>query len=111
MVSLLKLMSSRNPDNDILSEIAYSGQMDPCQEFSETDAFWTSFGVGGCDDGFVPDKDGLFCYKALPERMTRDDGDENCHDAFDAELMLFENEASILAFAPLFKSGLNGVDR
>ena len=60
-MDLLKLMISKNPNNEIAANRVFSGGYDQCELFSENDSFWDE--TQSCDDNFLPDSQGK---KSLP---------------------------------------------
>ena len=41
ILSLLLLMASKNPNNDIAARVVLDGGYNPCQTFAENSSFWT----------------------------------------------------------------------
>ncbi len=103
ILSLLKLMASKNPNNDIAAQIALKGGYDPCPVFRLGGAFWDE--NEGCDPDFIPDYANGYCYKVLPELASLDDGENNCEYYYDAEMVLFESNKQVNGLISLIKSG------
>ena len=56
MLDLLRLMISKNPDNEIAAKLIFNRQFDPCESYSENEAMWNN--SLGCDNGFHIDNAG-----------------------------------------------------
>ena len=97
----MRLLSSKNPSNDIIAKIAFDGGL--CQKMNENAKFWTE--NPECDPGFVPDRSNGYCYRLLSGLKTLDDGDAFCEDQLDAELLLFDLNDEVDGFIDLIETG------
>ena len=104
LLSMLKLMSSKNPSNDISAQTASGGGV--CQKINENEKFWRE--NQNCDSGFVPDYANGYCYKVLPEMKSFDEGDDYCEYFHDAELLLFDKPSEVDGFIDLIEKGILG---
>ena len=59
----------------------------------------------GCDPNFVPDLDSNYCYLTVSTLENLDDGEKICQNAYDAELVTFNNNVEIIRIISLIKSG------
>ncbi len=101
ILDLLKMLSSKNPSNDIAAQIAFDDGV--CQKINENGSFLME--TPECDSGFVPDHDNGYCYKVLSDLKTFDDGDDACENQLDAELLLFDLPQELDGFINLIKTG------
>jgi hypothetical protein len=101
ILDLLKLLSSKNPSNDIAAQIAFDDGV--CQKINENGSFLME--NPECDSGFVPDHDNGYCYKVLSDLKTFDDGDDACENQLDAELLLFDLSQELDGFLDLIDRG------
>ncbi len=101
ILDLLKLLSSKNPSNDIAAQIAFDDGV--CQKINENGSFLMT--NPECDSGFVPDHDNGYCYKVLSDLKTFDDGDDACENQLDAELLLFDLPQELDGFINLIEAG------
>jgi hypothetical protein len=105
----LKLLSSKNPNNEIAAEVAFAADShlpyDPCKAFDLDASFW--YETPPCDSDFVADNKNGYCYKILLQKLSRDDGEQYCNYNYDAEMILFDNSYQAAGFVDLFKSGSN----
>ena len=53
VLDLLRLMISKNPDNELAAKIIYNRGYNPCETFSDYDDFWSL--LNECPDDFVRD--------------------------------------------------------
>ena len=107
IISLLKLLASKNPKNDIEAAVVIAGDSDfpydPCKAFDPEASFWSD--TPPCDPDFIPDNKGGYCYKILSQKLSRDDGEKHCEYNYDAEMILFDQANQSIGFISLFKSG------
>ncbi len=103
ILSLLKLMSSKNPVNEIAANIAFEGGYDPCDTFTGNEIFWTK--NDGCEDGFIQDSNKEYCYKILTTLESLSDGQSKCEYEYDADLILFYTNFEVLSFLKLVETG------
>ena len=99
ILSLLKFLNSKNPDNDIAAQIAINKKFDPCIDAS------TSKLLTKCDDGFVPDYVNGYCYRVHPIQKDLNEGDFECDFDYQAEMIQFETNGAVDGFISLLKSG------
>jgi hypothetical protein len=104
ILSLLKLMASKNPQNDIAANILIDGGYDPCRKFPDNSTFWTN--KIGCDPGFTADDKSGYCYMLLPNKENIQDGDKYCKNYYDAELVSFDTSSEVNGFLKLFTEGI-----
>ncbi len=104
ILSMLKLMASKNPSNDIAATILLHGGYNPCTKLSSNSSVWKS--NIGCDAGFFPDKKTGYCYKLLPHKRNLEDGENDCKNNYDAELILFDTNIEVDGFLKLIASGI-----
>ena len=104
ILSLLKLMSSKNPMNNLAAKIALDGGYDPCSKFSGNEKFWSQ--MTACETGFIPDYSNGYCYKVLPTFDTLNDGKKKCEYDNNAELLLFNSNSEVTEFINLILSGI-----
>ena len=98
------MMSSRNPMEEIATNIARKGGYDPCERFPENDAFWTK--NSACDSGFIPDYNSGYCYRVLLMQEIFDNADRACTSQYDAELLLFDTDFEVKSLIELLKTGI-----
>jgi hypothetical protein len=103
ILSLLKLMSSKNPVKEIAANIALEGGYDPCTKFTGTERFWKK--NIGCDPGFTPGTGNEYCFKVLPTLETMSDGQRRCQYEYGAEMILFRSDSEVLDFFHLIHRG------
>ena len=105
ILSLLKLIASKNPTNDVIAKVGFDGRRgsSKCQNVNPKLPFWTSDPI--CDADFVPDVANGYCYKLLPDLMSLDDGDEFCNSNYDAEVVGFDTKGEIHGLAKLIAKG------
>jgi hypothetical protein len=101
IIDLLKMMSSKNPSNDITARIAFDNGV--CQKINQNSKFLKE--NPACDPGFVPDHLNGYCYKVLTDLKTFDDGDDACENQLDAELLLFDLSQELDGFIDLIDRG------
>ena len=104
ILSLLQILASKNPSNDIAAKIILDGGYSPCQRYSEDDIFWSK--NIGCDSGFIPDYINGYCLMVLPTKETLTDGDNLCKNNYDAELILFDKNEEVDSMITLIKTGI-----
>ena len=97
-------MASENPTNDIAATILLHGGYNPCTKFSANSTLWKN--NIGCDDGFLPDRNGTYCYMFLPQKRSLEDGETECKNDYDAELILFDTNKEVDGFLKLISSGI-----
>ena len=107
IISLLKLMSSKNPMNDLAAKIALDGGYDPCNKFSGNETFWTK--TPECDPGFTPDYNSGYCYKVLPTLYNLNDGQNECEYQYAAEMVLFNSNQEVDGMINLIQTGRSKV--
>jgi hypothetical protein len=103
ILSLLKLLSAKNPLNSIAAKIALDGGYDPCDNFSGNETFWTK--NPECEPGFIPDYTSGYCYKVLSTLETLNDGQKKCEYSYDAEMILFNSNSEVQGFINLIQQG------
>jgi len=91
LLSLIKLMISRSPDNSIAASVVFNATQWPC-----------TLGNITCPRGFVLDASNSVCYFVLPD-LTSGYSDILCPES---TLVQFYNDAEINGFVNLLKSGL-----
>jgi hypothetical protein len=101
ILDLLKLLSSKNPSNDIAAQITFDDGV--CQKINENGSFLME--NPECDSGFVPDHANGYCYKILTDLKSFDDGDDACENQLDAELLLFDLPQELDGFINLIDKG------
>jgi len=104
IISLLKLMSSKNPMNDLAAKIALDGGYNPCTKFTGNESFWDK--NAGCDFGFIPDYDNGYCYGVLPDVENLNDGENKCNYNYAAEMILFNSNSEVNGFINLIQKGI-----
>ncbi len=104
ILSLLNLMSSKSPFDDIAAKIVLDGGYDVCKKFPPNDVFWIN--NVGCDYGFIPDATNGYCYTVLSTLENLDDGESGCKIQYDAELLLFDTKSQVEGFIKLVRSGI-----
>ena len=105
ILSLLKLMVSKNPMNDIDSKIALNGGYDPCTNFFGNESFWTE--NAGCEPGFVPDKNNVYCYKVLSKLENFNNGKQICKYNYKAEMVLFHSNLEVKGLIKIILQGVS----
>ena len=105
IIDLLSLLSSKDPDNEIATQIILDGGYDPCDTLGKkSKSFWKE--LEGCGAGFIPDPVNGYCYKLIPEmKLNLDEGEKYCEMNYDADLILFYSNAEVDGFLNIFKSG------
>ncbi len=104
ILSLLKLMSSKNPSNDIATQILLHRGYDPCLKFTDNEKFWSSYKP--CEPGFIPDFKNGYCYYLLPIKKNLQDGDDFCRNNYDGELLLFDKNSEVEELITLINTSL-----
>jgi hypothetical protein len=104
ILGLLKLMSSKNPVNEIAANIALDGGYDPCTKFTGNEDFWKK--NAGCDPGFTPGPGNEYCFKVLPTLETMSDGKRKCQYEYGADMILFLSNSEVIRFFNLVKRGI-----
>lgn len=105
ILSLLKLLASKNPTNDISAKIAFDGGYDPCKNFAVNQIFFTE--NVGCEPGFVTDDEyGYFCYRVLPTLETLNEGEKKCEYSYDAEAVLFHTNYEVKMLMNVIQTGI-----
>ncbi len=97
-------MASKNPTNEIATQIALSGGYDPCLNYSEDGILWTK--NVGCDPDFIPDFKNGYCYFFMPTKETFYDGEQLCKNKFEAELLLFDTNDQVKTLIEMIEKGL-----
>ena len=105
IVGLLNLLASKNPSKYIISQIAAYQVYDICETYNSKDSFWND--SLGCDPDFVPDYTGGYCYKVMPEKSNKFDGEMSCSLIDDAELLKFDRNIEAKGFISLLSKGKN----
>ena len=109
IISLAKLLTSKNPDGDISAAVALEGGYNPCDNSSvvnQTQTMRRKRSSGSdCEAGFVADVINGFCYTVLPESTYFDAGSTNCTDTFEAEALTFQKDSQVDGLLGLLKSG------
>jgi hypothetical protein len=96
-------MASKNPTNEIASNILLDGGYDPCTKFPPNATFWTN--KSECDPGFISDNSSGYCYMLLPNSKSLKAGDEYCKNNYDAELISFDTKSDVDGFFTLIING------
>jgi hypothetical protein len=109
VVSLVKLLTSKDPDGDIAAAVALEGGYNACGNSSQQSRKKRSTD-SDCGAGFVADVVNGFCYTVLPTSTFLDDGDSNCIKNFEAEVLVFENDYQVDGLLGLLKSGELPID-
>ncbi len=97
-------MSSKNPIDEITTNIALDGGYDPCTKFTGNEDFWIK--NAGCDPGFTPDNGNEYCFKVLSTLETMSDGKRKCQYEFGSDMILFLSNSEVLQFFNLVKKGI-----
>ncbi len=105
IINLLKMLSSKNPVNEIAAKIALDGGYDPCSKFTGNENFWKN--TPHCDLGFVVDHANGYCYKVLPSLENFNDGKITCNYNYDAEMVLFYSDPEVKSFINLALKGIS----
>ena len=101
ILELLKLMAQRDPNLDIESSIATSSIFDPCKyDLLRKNEIFT-----GCENGSIPDLEEKYCYKVLPKTNNFEDGQFDCEDIYDSNLIQFDNNEAVLGFLAILDKG------
>ena len=103
VLEFLKILSLKNPNNNIASRIALNENFDPCliSLFRNTTASYI------LEPGFIPDADCRYSYKVLESKSNLEDGKFECDYKYDAKMIQFDDNQAILAFMAMQKSGNN----
>ncbi len=104
ILGLLKLMGSKNPENDITAKVLLDGGYDPCTKFPDNATFWTR--NIGCEKGFIPDFKNGYCYMFIPNKGNFQDGEKICKLNYDAGLVSFDTNAEVDGFFSLINQGM-----
>ena len=110
VLSLVKLMTSKNPDSDITALVALDGGYNPCDNSSffsvpESKRRRKRSVYNGCDEGFVADTANGYCYIVVEELTYFDDGETTCQNSYDADVVQFENDSYVDGLIGLLNSG------
>ena len=103
IISLLKIMSSKSPVNEIAAQIALDGGYNPCYKLYGNESFWNDH--VGCEPGFVSDHAKEYCFKVLPDLENMSDGKSKCKDNSAAEMVLFDSNSQVLHLLDLTQKG------
>ncbi len=104
VVSLVKLLTSKDPDGDIAAAVALEGGYNACSNSSQQLRKKRST-ENDCGAGFVADVVNGFCYNVLPTSTFIDDGSSKCKNTFEADVLKFENDNQVDGLLGLLHSG------
>ena len=104
ILGLLKLMASKNPQNDIAAKILLDGGYDSCTKFPDNATFWTKH--TGCEPGFISDYKNGYCYMLMPNKSNLQDGKKICRFKYDADLVSFDTNSGVDGFFSLIYQGM-----
>jgi hypothetical protein len=104
ILSFLKLMTSKNPDNDIEANIVFEGGYKPCNGDSKS-GNQGDLTAAGCDPGYLSDTESMYCYMVLPDLMTYLSGDDMCLTYSNGTILYFENDNQVRSFHKILSTG------